>query len=218
MDSSAQIDYPAGMLRDHAPANTSGREASIPVSLLEHFNYPIILLNHLLEPIFFNRAAERSKIIVQARLETNVQKQVASCFADTCELPTLVRIKNSSGVFPTIVQPITGIGATQYLLTSAAAKSETGSNVKAVAAAYRLTTTEVRILRQLLDGQVPKQIAVTHQVALSTIRTQIKHILQKTGLSSVVDLVLFVKSMPDINDQGSSSTTVANGSAAPNAY
>lgn len=199
MESNADISYPLGEQRGLAASIRHDR--SLSVSLLEHFNYPIVLVDHLLVPVLFNRAAQQIGVItLDGQLELSLHKQVSNFVGGTGNLPALVRMKNSSGAFPTLVQAIAGSERPQYLLTSAAPKNATGANIKAVAAAYRLTSTEIRILRQLLDGKVPKQIAVAHQVALSTIRTQIKHILQKSGVSSVVDLVLFIKSMPDIKD------------------
>lgn len=45
---------------------------------------------------------------------------------------------------------------------------------------YKLTKSEASVLWLLLDGQEPKRIATTKTVAVSTVRTQIKSILQKT--------------------------------------
>ena len=199
MESNAESNFPAGELP--GLATSMGRDRSLSVSVLEHFNYPIVLLDHLPKPVFFNHAAQQSGFITEeGRLTLSLYKQITNCVEGASNLPALVRIKNSSGAFPTLVQAVAGSKRLQFLLTSAAPKGANGANIKAVASAYRLTSTEVRILRQLLDGNVPKQIAVTHQVALSTIRTQIKHILQKFGVSSVVDLVLFIRSMPDIKE------------------
>jgi DNA-binding CsgD family transcriptional regulator len=199
MESSADVSYQAG--EGHGLPSSVGPATSLTAGILEHFNYPIVLLDHQLEPVLFNRIAETAGIVnADGQLEASLQTQVSDCTSSAGTLPALVRLKNGNSVLPTLVQVATGSGRSQYLLTSAAPRNATCANVQAVADAYRLTTTEVRILRQLLDGKVPKQIAVTHQVALSTIRTQIKHILQKSGVSSVVDLVLFIKSMPDIKD------------------
>lgn len=52
-----------------------------------------------------------------------------------------------------------------------------------------LTEAEQAIVSMLRDGQTPKQIAWQRQTAVSTVRTQIKHIKRKTGAHTLNDLV-----------------------------
>lgn len=52
-----------------------------------------------------------------------------------------------------------------------------------------LTEAEQAIVAMLRDGLMPKQIAHRRQTALSTVRTQIKHIKRKTGARTLNDLI-----------------------------
>ncbi|MGB7307342.1 MAG: hypothetical protein WBD13_24000 [Burkholderiaceae bacterium] len=64
---------------------------------------------------------------------------------------------------------------------------------------YRLTPAEQRVVTGLMHGEVPKQIAQGQGVALSTIRTQIKHTLTKTRSRGIYDLILKVARLPSIS-------------------
>lgn len=61
-----------------------------------------------------------------------------------------------------------------------------------------LTPTETKVLRALGDGLSPREIAKRHGVALSTVRTQIVAIRQRTGAGRITDLVRMLGSLPPI--------------------
>lgn len=63
---------------------------------------------------------------------------------------------------------------------------------------HRLTAAELSVLCGLCDGVRPAQIARAAGVALSTIRTQIGSIRQKTGAKSIGELVRQVTVLPPI--------------------
>ena len=54
---------------------------------------------------------------------------------------------------------------------------------------FDLTDAERRILRHLVNGDAPQDIASQRQTSVQTVRTQIKSLLAKTGFSSQVDLM-----------------------------
>ncbi|MBT2322319.1 helix-turn-helix transcriptional regulator [Variovorax paradoxus] len=66
------------------------------------------------------------------------------------------------------------------------------------ARAKRLTPAEQDILSQLCAGRRAEEIACLHGVCLSTVRTHIKNLRQKTGRSSVRELVRELSRMPQI--------------------
>ncbi len=68
---------------------------------------------------------------------------------------------------------------------------------------HRLTETESRVLKQVCRGDSPRQIAQQHQVALSTITTQIASIRAKTGCRSLRSLAQWVSALPCIEPAGS---------------
>jgi DNA-binding CsgD family transcriptional regulator len=55
---------------------------------------------------------------------------------------------------------------------------------------YKLSAAETQVFLGLVNGRVPKQIACARQVALSTVRYQIKQILTKTNASTVNALTI----------------------------
>ena len=61
-----------------------------------------------------------------------------------------------------------------------------------------LTPAETRVLLGLAEGLVPKQIASKHEVLLSTVRTQISSIRDKTGTRRLGDLMQGLVSLPPI--------------------
>lgn len=66
------------------------------------------------------------------------------------------------------------------------------------ARAAGLTSAEARVLRALADGRAPSQIARQHEVALSTVRSQVGSIRAKTGARSITDLARAVGRLPPV--------------------
>jgi DNA-binding CsgD family transcriptional regulator len=62
-------------------------------------------------------------------------------------------------------------------------------SLRAFARARGLTGAEVSVLEALAAGATPNQIAVDHGVAISTVRTQVRQILGKTGCAGIRDLL-----------------------------
>lgn len=70
--------------------------------------------------------------------------------------------------------------------------------VQGYARAYGMTGSEARVLQALCQGMAPGEIARRHDVAISTIRTQIGSIRAKTGAASIRDLVHQVATLPPL--------------------
>lgn len=66
------------------------------------------------------------------------------------------------------------------------------------ARAAGLTAAESRVLRALADGQPPSRIARQHDVAVSTVRSQVGSIRAKTGARSITDLTRAVGRLPPV--------------------
>ena len=66
----------------------------------------------------------------------------------------------------------------------------------AFARQYKLTTAEARVLKLLCNGGKPTEIADAQGVALSTVRTQIGSVRDKTGARSIPALVREVSKLP----------------------
>jgi DNA-binding CsgD family transcriptional regulator len=67
-----------------------------------------------------------------------------------------------------------------------------------LASSYGLTFAESRVLRALIDSQTVREIADTHGVAVTTIRTQVLAIREKLGVRSIDALLLRAAEVPPI--------------------
>jgi DNA-binding CsgD family transcriptional regulator len=64
--------------------------------------------------------------------------------------------------------------------------------------AHGMTVTEGRVLRGLAEGLSPKQIAREHGVAVSTVRSQILRVRERTRTQSIRELVRAVSQLPPV--------------------
>jgi DNA-binding CsgD family transcriptional regulator len=71
-------------------------------------------------------------------------------------------------------------------------------SVQGFARSHKLTAAETRVLAALCHGVPPNEIAVQVGVAISTVRTQIGNIRQKTGAESIRALVQQVAVLPPL--------------------
>ncbi len=70
--------------------------------------------------------------------------------------------------------------------------------VESFARIHGLTGGETRVLLALSHGDLPAEIAAAHEVAISTVRTQIGSIRQKTGAPSIRGLLRQVAALPPL--------------------
>ena len=66
------------------------------------------------------------------------------------------------------------------------------------AKAHGLTPAEHHVLKGLCDGMTVAEIASAHQVAVSTVRTQIRSLREKTRVTSIRQLVQQVSALPPL--------------------
>ena len=71
-------------------------------------------------------------------------------------------------------------------------------SVEAFARSHKLTPVETQVLKGLCRGARPAEIARTHNVALSTVRTHVGSIRSKTSVPSIGALVRTVSMLPPI--------------------
>jgi DNA-binding CsgD family transcriptional regulator len=67
-----------------------------------------------------------------------------------------------------------------------------------VAEVWGLTPAEARVLVKLADGKAVEAIADEHEVAVATVRTQVKALFSKMGAKRQADLVRMVNTLPDM--------------------
>ena len=68
--------------------------------------------------------------------------------------------------------------------------------IPALAMRYRLTAAESQLLAQLGDGLGPADIASANGVSIHTVRTHLKHLFDKTGVSRQSDLIRLLAPPP----------------------
>lgn len=91
-------------------------------------------------------------------------------------------------------------GALAILIATRAPAAVSGA--QGVAARYRLTRAETRVLQGILDGRRPAEIALAAGVSLETVRSQLKSIYGKTGVNRQSALVRLAAGLADDGDEG----------------
>ena len=79
--------------------------------------------------------------------------------------------------------------AAVLLLLDEEVREVDAQRIPALSVRYRLTTAESQLLAQLGNGLDPADIASANGVSIHTVRTHIKHLFEKTGVSRQTDLV-----------------------------
>jgi DNA-binding CsgD family transcriptional regulator len=82
-------------------------------------------------------------------------------------------------------------------------------SVEAFARAHRLTWAETRVLKALSGGARPNDIALQHNVELSTVRSQLRAIRAKTGAADIGSLLRQVALLPPMVGALHSDTSAA---------
>ena len=107
------------------------------------------------------------------------------------ELPTL-----SVAIVPAVEPGATA--ASGALLLLGKRKVCDDLSVDAFARQHALTAAEQRVLRLLCAGRRPAEVACSAGVALSTVRTQVASILEKTGLGGIDALLREIARLPPL--------------------
>ena len=84
------------------------------------------------------------------------------------------------------------VGAARAAIFIHKASLETSSPPVAIAEAYRLTMTELRVLFAIVEVGGAPEVAETLGIAASTVRTHLGRVYEKTGVSRQADLVKLV--------------------------
>ena len=110
---------------------------------------------------------------------------------------SLIRLRRPGDELLVAVQPLTdGDGASRALLVLGRREPCSELGLELLAGSYGLTLAERRVLAALVHESTPKEIAVQHAVALSTVRTQISSIRAKLGTRNVEGLLLRAAQLP----------------------
>ncbi|MDB5429022.1 MAG: hypothetical protein JWP35_138 [Caulobacter sp.] len=83
--------------------------------------------------------------------------------------------------------PVPG-GAPSVLVCATDPRTELDIPDQTMRGLFALTPAEIRVVRALLDGSSPRQAAISFGVALTTVRSQMASIFEKTGAAGQADL------------------------------
>jgi DNA-binding CsgD family transcriptional regulator len=187
---------------------------SIVQSILDCIQIGAMAVGPGLRVTFANRAALRecSRHALLRLEDTRVAMLELPCGADQVRLAravdgahagqwSLVRLGSGSTTLSAAVFPLLhgerDTGALALVLFGLSQNQEPLA-IQLYAGSCGLTPAETRVLLGLAEGLVPKQIASRHDVLLSTVRTQISSIREKTGTRRLADLMQALVSLPPL--------------------
>jgi DNA-binding NarL/FixJ family response regulator len=93
-------------------------------------------------------------------------------------------------VFPLPVQPYQFTFSPRVLVVARSPRGEKAKRTAILQATYALTSAEVQITEYLAEGDSAEFIAARRDVSVATVRTQIKAIMAKLGVSRQIELVV----------------------------
>lgn len=194
-----------------ADSQTSVLPASMLLRLLDELDYGVLLLDCDGAIQHANHLARHE--LAMARTVRNESGQlVARRACDTAELHRLARRAGSGQ--RSMVQLGDGDAAVSLAFVPLASESDGAGNTVLVlfgkrqlcesvtialfARSYGLTPAEESVLKGLCDGLEVDQIARSHKVAESTVRTQVRLLRAKTACASIRELLRKVSALPSV--------------------
>ena len=210
---------PIARIDSAMPAATAPKPAGVDkkpplqllLAVLDEVNHGLLLVNEMAEVRYANRAATRDCRPDQP-LHYDGQRLRA---AQACDFDALLRALASArsgrramltlhsarssvsvGIVPVMARPEDG--DTVALLVLGKHDSVEPLNLQFFAQMNQLTPAESVVLAALCEGLRPVQVAARGGVALSTIRSQIGSIRQKTRTQSVSHVVRMVQTLPPV--------------------
>ena len=195
------------------PERRSPRHAGAWLTcVLDEIDYGTVVLNAQLQVVHANHRARMHLARVgvvrlegtRLRVVNPADATALSCAIDAARVRELRRIivlgegdqRTCVGVVPLPGRGGDDEGAVLLIIERAAVCE--ALSVRWFAVSHALTPTEAEVLQRLCSGSQPAEVARRHGVSISTIRTQINTIRQKTGAQSVSALIRAVARLPPL--------------------
>lgn len=166
-----------------------------PAGLLQHANH---LARHELSRARFLRT-EAGRLVGRTPAQTEEIMRGVACAAQGRR--QMVTLRDDADTLPVacvpLFQPFDGAQGSVLLMLA----RQTGTqnlNVTFFSRSHGLTPAEESVLRALCDGLEVHEIALSHGVSISTVRTQVRSLRDKTGISSMRLLVQRVAALPPV--------------------
>lgn len=201
---------PHQVRESHCAAKTFGA-APQPVAeaILDHVQFGVLVVDANGRLVYLNRAARHecangtSVCVADGNLvaRTNSSGRAALNRAISTALAGRWSIVTLTDDLTAACLPLPSQGADEGPLAMVVFGTPRGGASVAAqlyARACRLTPTESRVMDGIAQGVRPSAIAARHNVALSTVRTQLGSIRSKTGARSIAELARSLSQLPPI--------------------
>jgi DNA-binding CsgD family transcriptional regulator len=181
--------------------------------VLDELDYGVIMVDAQGEVSFYNRTARTDHASSGLQNLGVGERLAAGTSVETCELIRAVRdavllsrrslvrlgtgLRHCIAVVPLGSEPAPD-GNGQALLLFGRRQVCAPISIAFFSRTFGLTPTESQVLEALCQGEPPARIAARNGVAVSTIRTQLTAIRQKTQTGSLRELVRQVSTLPPI--------------------
>jgi DNA-binding CsgD family transcriptional regulator len=203
-----QLPSDLGLLGEHSEEKNLAPILPCLLKALQGHAHGIALLEEDSSLLYSNTAAqciltemgwgqEGSKVLSSDRIERDnwlkalrnaVKKQTRS----------LVELTLLDGSIFVALMPISVGGEIRVVANFGLRASSNKLTLQLYASHHHLTSAEIDVLEKLAKGIKPLQIAVQHQVALSTINTHLANIRVKTGCASVNEILVKLSHLPTL--------------------
>ncbi len=188
-----------GAIHAWGDGGAPGGGAAVPwlERVLDHIDYGIACVEGNGALLHCNRAARDAWPRVHAGKEPILSAIRA---ASTRGIRRLVDLNEAGRRFQVAVVPLSEPAATGGQVLLVLGKSSVCERLSSYwyGVANGLTAAEQGVLEEIAQGWSPRDIAQRHQVSLSTVRTQIASVREKTGAESIYALLREVAQLPPI--------------------
>lgn len=202
----------ADRFNDDASPLDGGTGLELVQAILDHVHFGVAVVGAQLRLLFANQAARREcsrhpmlrteaghLILVQPRHDSEFRRALAAARSGRW---SLVQLKGGEDSIMLAVVPLSSQvdagGEAPVLVVFGLRSPCKALAIQFYARSCGMTTAEERVLRALSDGSSPREIAHQHEVALSTVRTQLGSIRSKAGACSLTDLMRTLGCLPPI--------------------
>jgi DNA-binding CsgD family transcriptional regulator len=213
MEMTSEIEFStalAGIARVSAPP-PDGLQAAMLARVLDEIDHGLLLVDLTGRILHANHPARCELASAQALCEREGmlwgsddarQRQIRQALKDAAhDGRSIVELEHDGSMLSLAFIPMASLpgGGIDTVLVMCSKRQNCATlTMQMFARANRLTRAEQNVLRQLCDGHRAEEIAGLQGIRVSTVRTHIKSVREKTGSSSVREIVHRLARMPQV--------------------
>ena len=184
---------------------------SLLQNMLDRFDHCVFLLDAQGALLFHNQRARdlldadvglavlHNKLLPSERLEqANWSQSVRDALSGKQAMLRLCNCPQTTYVMLPIAE-VPGSQIRMVMVTASKPRDADSQTVAGFGRLYRLTRTEVQILHLLVSGASAQEVAQSRAVAIATVRTHIKNLLNKTGHTGLRQLQAALAQLPAVH-------------------